>query len=90
MTFFLSGFSPIMQSWLSLATHPSQRGIYFGYATSSRAIGWLLGGMIGLAVTFGFGTRAIFVAGALADIEETDVDTLNEWRKDPAHWEPGK
>ena len=23
-------------------------------------------------------------------IEDTDVDALNEWRKDPAHWEPGK
>ena len=23
-------------------------------------------------------------------IEEEDVDTLNEWRKDPAHWESGK
>ena len=23
-------------------------------------------------------------------IEEEDVETLNEWRKDPAHWESGK
>ena len=23
-------------------------------------------------------------------IEEEDVATLNEWRKDPAHWEAGK
>ena len=23
-------------------------------------------------------------------IEEEDVLTLNEWRKDPAHWEAGK
>ena len=23
-------------------------------------------------------------------IEEEDVPTLNEWRKDPAHWEAGK
>ncbi len=66
MTFFVSGFSPIMQTWLSLTTDPQKRGIYFGYATSSRAIGWLLGGIIGLCVTMGFGTRAIFGAGAFA------------------------
>ena len=23
-------------------------------------------------------------------IEEEDVTTLNEWRKDPAHWDAGK
>ena len=23
-------------------------------------------------------------------IEEADVETLNEWRKDPAHWDAGK
>ena len=23
-------------------------------------------------------------------IEESDVETLNEWRKDPAHWDAGK
>ena len=23
-------------------------------------------------------------------IEEEDIQTLNEWRKDPAHWDAGK
>ena len=23
-------------------------------------------------------------------IEEADVETLNEWRKDPAHWDAAK
>lgn len=23
-------------------------------------------------------------------IEDTDIATLNEWRKDPAHWDAGK
>ena len=66
MTFFVSGLSPIMQSWLSLTTRPEDRGAYFGYATSARAVGWLIGGLTGLVITRVFCTRAIFSAGAAA------------------------
>ena len=65
-TFFLAGFSPLMQTWLSLTTDSARRGYFFGLATSSRAVGWLLGGAIGAVVTYFAGTRAIFAYGGAA------------------------
>lgn len=66
MIFFISGLSPIMQSWLSLTTAPEDRGEYFGYATSFRAIGWLLGGAVGMLVTPIFGTRSVFLIAGIS------------------------
>ncbi len=66
MTFFVSGLSPITQSWLSLTTRAEDRGSYFGYATSFRALGWLAGGVGGMAVTYWCGTRAVFASAALS------------------------
>ena len=65
LVFFISGLSPIMQTWLSLVTPDTLRGTYFGFATSSRAVGWLVGGLISTTAAYFLGTRAVFVAGAL-------------------------
>ena len=44
------------------------------------------------AYTYGFPVAEAVMEVALRTgyIEEEDVETLNEWRKDPAHWESGK
>ena len=65
MVFFVSGLSPIMQSWLSLTTAPEDRGVYFGFATSARAVGWLLGCVFGMGSTIFWNTRSVFAVSSI-------------------------
>ena len=66
MIFFVAGLSPVMQSWLSLTTAQKERGAMFGYATSARSLGWLIGGAVGAAVTGFWGTRSVFASAAVS------------------------
>ena len=63
MVFFVSGLSPVMQIWLSLTTRQEDRGQFFGYAVSCRAVGWIIAGAIGMSAGAWFGTRALFRIG---------------------------
>ena len=63
MTFFVSGLSPVMQIWLSLTTRQEDRGQFFGYAVSCRAVGWIVAGAIGMSAGAFFGTRTLFFLG---------------------------
>ncbi len=65
MIFCVSGLSPILQSWLTGYTNDGNRGTFFGYATSARAMGWMAGGVVSIAVTWLFGTTAIFIAAGI-------------------------
>lgn len=65
MIFFTSGLSPVMQIWLSLTTPQKDRGTFFGYAVSCRAVGWIIAGITGMAVGALADTRSIFVTGGL-------------------------
>ena len=59
----------------------------------SKVVKWIL---IAVSVLFAFVFlilplyTVISVALRTGYIEEEDIATLNEWRKDPAHWETGK
>ena len=63
MIFFVSGLSPVMQIWLSLTTRQEDRGQFFGYAVSCRAVGWIVAGAIGMSAGAFFGTRTLFALG---------------------------
>ncbi len=65
MAFFVSAFSPVMQIWLSLTTPPAERGAFFGYAVSCRAIGWIAAGALGMLIGGCFDVRAVFLIGGV-------------------------
>lgn len=62
MTFFVSGFSPVVQVYLAQAAPPEKRGSYLGCGASFRSLGWLIAGGAALFCSTQFGVRSVFLA----------------------------
>ncbi len=63
MIFFSAGLEPVMNVWLSKITPASQKGIVFGFAVTSRSIGWIFGPLAGGTISMLWGVEAIYVVG---------------------------
>lgn len=64
LAFCAGGLEPVFQSWLSDCTPPEERGVIFGWSASARSIGWMVAPLVSGMVAWGFGLRAIFLAGS--------------------------
>jgi len=62
--FCAGGLDPVFQIWLSKVTPEQKRGFVFGWASSARALGWMLAPLISGAVAWWAGLRVIFFAAA--------------------------
>jgi DHA1 family multidrug resistance protein-like MFS transporter len=66
MVFFAGGLDPVFQIWLAKTTPDAQRGLFFGWASSAKTLGWALGAMISGGIAIYFDVRWVFfTTGAL-------------------------
>ena len=64
--FAVGGLEPVFLSVLSKVTRPERRGAAFGWSASARVTGGLVGAALGGVIVAFFGTRGVFLAGAVA------------------------
>jgi DHA1 family multidrug resistance protein-like MFS transporter len=64
MVFFAGGLDPIFQIWLSKCTPDDQRGVFLGWATSAKALGWLLCSLTSGGVAVLLGVRWVYFVAA--------------------------
>ncbi|MFA5043456.1 MAG: MFS transporter [Kiritimatiellia bacterium] len=62
--FCAGGLDPVFQIWLAKITPPSSRGFFFGWAVTTRSLGWMMAPLASGAVAWIFGLRAVFFAAA--------------------------
>ena len=65
MVFCSAGIDPVFQSWLAKVTSEERRGFIFGWAATARSIGWMLAPIASGVVAAGWGTRSVFIIGAI-------------------------
>ncbi|MCP3968297.1 MAG: multidrug efflux MFS transporter [Lentisphaerae bacterium] len=66
MVFFAGGLDPVFQIWLAKCTPDKDRGLFFGWASSAKTLGWVLCSVSSGAVAMFAGVRAVyFVAAAV-------------------------
>lgn len=65
MMFCSGGLEAITQAWLSQATDRRYKGIIFGWASTARSIGWVLGPLSSGAVGTLLGIRPVYVASTI-------------------------
>jgi len=53
LAFFSIGMDPVMQVWVSRVTPNEQRGSIFGWVTTCRSLGWVVGPLIGSGLAAG-------------------------------------
>jgi len=64
MAFCAGGLEPVFQIWLSKVTPQQERGFVFGWASTARALGWMLSPLVSGFVAWLAGIRAVFFATA--------------------------
>lgn len=65
MVFFAGGLDPIFQIWLSKATPDNKRGLFFGWASSAKSLGWVFCSLSSGAVAMCFGVRWVYLSAAV-------------------------
>ena len=65
MVFFAGGLDPVFQIWLAKFTPDDKRGIFFGWASSAKTLGWALSALTSGSVAFFMGIRWVYIAAAL-------------------------
>lgn len=65
MVFWAGTLDPALQVWLAKITPQSQRGAIFGWASSAKAVGWMLAPLLSGAIAITYNVRLIFFIGCL-------------------------
>lgn len=65
MIFCTGAMSPILLAWLSKTTPESKRGVIFGWASSAKAIGWMLAPLVSGTIASLLGIRAVYWVSAV-------------------------
>lgn len=65
MIFFAGGLDPVFQIWLSKCTPDDKRGVFFGWASSAKTLGWVLAALCGGSVAMFAGVRWVFIAAGI-------------------------
>ncbi|MDD5598976.1 MAG: MFS transporter [Victivallaceae bacterium] len=65
MVFFAGGLDPVFQIWLSKCTPDDKRGIFFGWASSAKTLGWVLAALCSGSVAIFAGVRWVFIASGI-------------------------
>ncbi len=64
MIFFAGGLDSIFQIWLSKSTPEEKHGLFLGWASSAKSLGWFLCSLSGGAVAMLLGLRWVYLAAA--------------------------
>jgi len=65
MVFFAGGLDPVFQIWLAKFTPDSKRGLFFGWASSAKTLGWALSALASGTVAASLGVRWVYIAAAI-------------------------
>ncbi len=65
MMFCTGGLEVTSQIWLSKMTPQKHKGIIFGWASTARAIGWVVAPLMSGAIAAGFGIRPVYYVSAV-------------------------
>ncbi len=65
MIFFAGGLDAIFQIWLSKSTPDDKRGLFLGWASSAKSLGWVLCSISGGAVAMSLGVRWVYLVAAV-------------------------
>ncbi|MFA6717443.1 MAG: MFS transporter, partial [Victivallaceae bacterium] len=68
MVFFAGGLDPVFQIWLSKCTPDDKRGIFFGWASSAKTLGWVLAALCSGSVAMFAGVRWVFITAGIVYI----------------------
>jgi DHA1 family multidrug resistance protein-like MFS transporter len=68
MIFFAGGLDPVFQIWLAKCTPDDKRGMLFGWASSSKTMGWVLAAMCSGSIAMFAGVRWVFVVAGVVYI----------------------
>ncbi len=61
MIFFAGGLDPVFQIWLSKCTPDDKRGIFFGWASSFKTLGWVFAALCSGSIAMFAGVRWVFI-----------------------------
>jgi DHA1 family multidrug resistance protein-like MFS transporter len=64
LLFCAGGLDPVFQIWLAKATHHRHRGILFGWALTTKSVGWTVAPLISGGVAAAFGLSWVYFTGA--------------------------
>jgi DHA1 family multidrug resistance protein-like MFS transporter len=62
MIFSAAGLDPVFQIWLSKCTPDDKRGMFFGWASSAKTLGWVFAALCSGSVAMFAGVRWVFIA----------------------------
>ena len=68
MIFFAGGLDPVFQIWLSKCTPDDKRGIFFGWATSFKTLGWVFAALFSGSIAMFAGVRWVFIVTGIVYI----------------------
>lgn len=64
MVFFAGGLDPVFQIWLAKSTPDAKRGLFFGWATSAKSMGWFCSSLTGGTIAMYWGVRSVYFTAA--------------------------
>lgn len=66
MVLAAAGIEPLLQSWLAGVTPEKDHGRYFGWASSFKSVGWILGSVLGgLTLKINHNVRLLFIIAGI-------------------------
>jgi DHA1 family multidrug resistance protein-like MFS transporter len=64
MIFFAGGLDPVFQIWLAKSTPDKDRGLFFGWASSAKSLGWVFCTVTSGTVAMFCGVRVVYFVAA--------------------------
>ncbi|MDD5727503.1 MAG: MFS transporter [Victivallales bacterium] len=66
--FFAGGLDPVFQIWLAKSTPDDKRGMFFGWASCAKTVGWIFAALCGGSIAMYSGVRSVFATAAIVYI----------------------
>ena len=77
MIFFAGGLDPVFQIWLSKCTPDDKRGMFFGWASSAKTMGWVLAALCSGSIAMFAGVRWVFIVAGIVYISLIPIIKLS-------------
>lgn len=77
MIFFAGGLDPVFQIWLSKCTPDDKRGLFFGWASSAKTLGWVLAALCSGSIAMFAGVRWVFIVTGIIYISLIPIIKLS-------------
>ena len=85
MIFFAGGLDPVFQIWLSKCTPDDKRGMFFGWASSFKTLGWAFAALFSGSIAMFAGVRWVFIVSGIVYILLIPIILFSAKRIHPQH-----